>query len=217
MRHGVLATHSVRFTGYPFASALPYAVDQAGRPLFLLSDLAAHTHNLREHPAASLCVHQADVVSGARVTLVGDVVRVDDPEALARFVRLVPAAADYASFGDFHLHRLEPVGGHYVGGFGSIHGFDRDAWMAAPGALAEAEPDIVEHMNADHRDALLGYCRHLHACTPATVEMLAIDPDGFDIRADAAVLRCGFAEPVSDASGARAQLVSMVQAARRSS
>ena len=214
LRHGVLSTHSVRFAGHPFGSALPYVVDPAGRPLLLISDLAAHTHNLRENPAASLCAHQADVIAGARVTLVGHATRVDDADALTRFVRLIPAAARYASFGDFHLYRLEPVGGHYVGGFGNIHGFDRDAWITAPGALGAAEADIVEHMNADHSRALLDYCRHVHDITPTTVEMLTIDHDGFDVRADDAVLRFDFAETVTDAAHARAQLVAMAHATR---
>lgn len=216
LRHGVLSTHSVKFAGHPFGSALPYAVDPQGRPLLLISDLAAHTHNLREHPAASLCAHQADVIAGARVTLVGSATRVDDAEVLARFVRLIPAAAGYASFGDFHLYRLEPVGGHYVGGFGNIHGFDRDAWVVVPGALGAAEADIVEHMNADHSRALLDYCRHVHDITPTAVEMLTIDPDGFDVRADDAVLRFDFAETVTDAAQARAQLVAMAHTARTS-
>ncbi len=214
LRHGVLSTHSLKFAGHPFGSALPYAVDPHGRPLLLISDLAAHTHNLRDNPAASLCVHQADVIAGARVTLVGSAVRVDDAEALGRFIRLVPAAAGYASFGDFHLHRLEPVGGHYVGGFGNIHGFDRDAWITAPGALGDAEADIVEHMNMDHSRALLDYCRHFHHVTPTTIEMLTIDPDGFDVRADDTVLRFDFAEVVTDPAHARAQLVAMAHTSR---
>ncbi len=214
LRSGVLSTHSVRFVGHPFGSALPYAVDPAGRPLLLISDLAAHTHNLRENPAASLCAHQADVITGGRVTLVGDAVRVDDPDALARFVRLVPAAAGYAGFGDFHLYRLEPVGGHYVGGFGTIHGFDRDAWVVAVAALATAEADIVEHMNQDHMQTLREYCRHQHSLTPGQVEMLTIDADGFDVMADGSVLRFAFEQPVTDAAQARAQLVAMAHAAR---
>lgn len=42
---GSLATISVDFPGYPFGSVVSYALDDLGRPLLLLSDLAEHTRN----------------------------------------------------------------------------------------------------------------------------------------------------------------------------
>ena len=58
--------------------------------------------------------------------------------------------------------------------------------------MAEAEPSVLEHMNADHRDALREYCRATHAIDPQEVEMIGVDCDGFDVRADGSLLRLPF-------------------------
>ncbi len=69
-------------------------------------------------------------------------------------------------------------------------------------------------MNADHRDALRRYCQHFHQCTALVVEMLGIDCDGFDLRADGKILRFNLPEMVQDAQQARHALVAMVQEAQ---
>ena len=54
---------------------MPYAADGLGRPVFFISSMAMHTHNLREDPRASLLITQPDVsgdpLGSARVTLLG--------------------------------------------------------------------------------------------------------------------------------------------------
>ena len=52
-RTGTLATLSRRHPGHPFASVMPYALDDAGRPLFLISSMAMHTQNLEADARAS--------------------------------------------------------------------------------------------------------------------------------------------------------------------
>lgn len=218
LRRGVLSTVSIQFPGYPFGSALPYAVDPIGRPLILISDLAAHTQNIREDAHVSLCAHQDDILSGSRVTIVGGASFVDDDEAArSRYFTMFPDALAYAAFGDFHLCRIEPQGGHYIGGFADIRTFDRDSYMVKPCALNEREADIVSHMNADHVPALRDFCRHFHRIDAGDVQMLTVDCDGFDVRADHRVLRMEFVDPVSDAGAARAQLVTMTREARTES
>src|SRR5437762_4880678 len=50
-RTGTLATLSRRHPGHPFASVMPYALDDAGRPVFLISSMAMrseeHTSELQ--------------------------------------------------------------------------------------------------------------------------------------------------------------------------
>ena len=58
--HGALGTHSASIAGYPFTSSLPYALDGACRPLFLISGLAEHTRNLLADPRASLLVLEGE-------------------------------------------------------------------------------------------------------------------------------------------------------------
>ena len=50
---GVLSTNSNKCEGFPFGSTMPYALDDAGRPLFLISAMAMHTKNTFTRPCFS--------------------------------------------------------------------------------------------------------------------------------------------------------------------
>src|SRR5262245_29223366 len=75
-RAGTLATLSRRHPGHPFASIMPYAVDDAGWPLLLISTMAMHTQNVQSDARASLLVAQpdwaGDPLAAGRVTLMGE-------------------------------------------------------------------------------------------------------------------------------------------------
>jgi putative heme iron utilization protein len=79
-RIGSLSTHSRKQPGFPFGSVMPYALDDQGRPVFLISTMAMHTQNLQADPRASLLVTQADSAGDplgvGRVTLMGKVLPV---------------------------------------------------------------------------------------------------------------------------------------------
>src|SRR5580693_9295822 len=70
-----LSTLSRKQPGFPFGSLMPFALDPGGRPIFLISNMAMHTQNLKEDPRCSLFVGQAgadgDALGAARATLVG--------------------------------------------------------------------------------------------------------------------------------------------------
>src|ERR1700674_4555541 len=74
-RIGSLSTHSRKFAGFPFGSVMPYASDDGGRPVFLISSMAMHTQNLHQDARASLLITQpdsaGDPLGAARVTLLG--------------------------------------------------------------------------------------------------------------------------------------------------
>jgi len=76
-RIGSLSTLSRKQPGFPFGSVMPYASDGNGRPIFLISTMAMHTHNLVADPRASLLVTQPDIsrdpLGASRVTLLGRV------------------------------------------------------------------------------------------------------------------------------------------------
>lgn len=119
---GALSTHSAEKPGYPFASLALYALDGAGRPLFLLSGLAVHARNLAADPRASLMVSEGDSQASARVTVVGKAAKLSGSEseaARAAYLARHPAAKAWASFGDFAMWRLEPEDSYVVAGFGS--------------------------------------------------------------------------------------------------
>src|SRR5580693_4775237 len=59
-RTGSLSTLSRKQPGFPFGSVMPYGLDDAGHPIFLISTMAMHTQNLQANPHASLLVTQQD-------------------------------------------------------------------------------------------------------------------------------------------------------------
>src|ERR1700726_777904 len=83
-RIGSLSTLSRKQPGFPFGSVMPYGLDAAGRPIFLISTMAMHTQNLKADGRASLLVTQSDVggdpLGASRVTLVGEVLAIAKPE-----------------------------------------------------------------------------------------------------------------------------------------
>jgi heme oxygenase (biliverdin-IX-beta and delta-forming) len=217
-RYGVLCTLSKKFDGYPFGSIAPYLTDHDGSLLILISTLAEHTKNIQHDPRVSLITHnQADphIQTQGRVTVVGEARLVAEREqAGKRYLRYFPEARDYFAMHDFSFYRIAPQDIRYIGGFGNIHWVKAEDYAVPPYALIEQEDGVVAHMNADHQDNLRNYCRHFHQYEAANAEMLGIDCDGFDVRADEKVLRFDFAEPVLDAQQARTALVEMAKTAR---
>jgi heme iron utilization protein len=137
-RTGALSTHSRQQPGYPFGSVTPYAPDERGRPVFLISGLALHTKNLEADPRASLLVAPPEVtedpLAAARVTLLGDARRLAADEAMAdraRYLERHPSAATWVNFADFAFWRLEVRGAYFVGGFGAMDWIARDAYVEA--------------------------------------------------------------------------------------
>jgi putative heme iron utilization protein len=217
-RFGALATLSVRLSGHPFATVVPYVLDQAGQPLLLISSLAEHTKNLGQEPRASLMVHatDVDVLAAARVTCAGRAERLDDPPALCveRYLRYLPKARGLLEFGDFAFYRIEPQALHWVGGFGDIQWISADAYRAPASTLEQDESGILDHMNADHAATLRDYCRFAYGREVLDAEMTGIDCDGFDVRADGDLLRFDFDAPVTTPDAARAALVELARRAR---
>ena len=213
---GVLATQSLQFPGYPYASSLPFCTDQRGRVVVLISHLAEHTRNADRDPTAGFLVSPLtrDLQEQARVSMIGDIAPVDDAAVASRYLRFFPEARQFLQIGGFRFFRIEPRSLRHIAGFGSIHTIAAEEYLAPHYAIADAEGDVIEHMNVEHAHNLVDYCRHVHGKAPASAEMIGIDCDGFDLRADGEVLRIGFENEVKDAGEARTQLVRLAQASR---
>lgn len=164
---GALATQASRIPGYPFATALPFVPDERHCPVFLLSGLAEHTKNLLDNPKASLLVTAPDhsnVLESPRMTLVGDVRRVDASPALrTRYVRYLPDAEQYLELGDFAFFRLVPKRVRYIGGFAQMGWLEEEEW---------GKTDVLEP--ADEEGLL-------HALGPAGADVLGLDRYGIDL------------------------------------
>jgi putative heme iron utilization protein len=130
-----------------------------------------------------------------------------------------PGAEGYANFKDFHLYRMTPERAHLVAGFGRISWIEASDLLldtADHAELAPAEARIVEHMNADHADALEAYGGGLLGLGGGAWRMTGIDPEGCDLRRDALVARVDFDRMVDDPGAARSALVALAKAARQS-
>lgn len=212
-RYGALSTLSKRLDGYPFGSITPYLVNHDGSLLILISTIAEHTKNIINDPRVSLITHNqrdSHIQTQGRVTVVGTAHLVEDKaQAGIRYLRYFPEAESYFSMHDFSFYRIVPVAIRYIGGFGKIHWVSTEDYLCPNYALAEQEDGVIAHMNSDHRDTMQRYCQHFHQYAAQQVEMLGIDCDGFDVRADDQIQRFDFTEPVLDAQQARQALVAM--------
>jgi putative heme iron utilization protein len=217
-RYGALCTLSKKFNGHPFGSITPYLVDHDGSILMLISTLAEHSKNILADPRVSLITHSQDnphIQAQGRVTVLGEAQFVAEREpAGRRYLRYFPEAQTYFAMHDFSFYRIVPQAVRYIGGFGNIHWIKSEDYSVPPYTLSAQEDGVIEHMNIDHQDALLNCCRHFHQYEAAKVEMLGIDCDGFDVRADEKVLRFDFKEPLFDAQHARSALVEIAEEAR---
>lgn len=214
---GVLSTLSQRLAGFPFGSVAPFILDHAGRPVILISTLAEHTKNIDADPRVSLIVQPFadDMQNTGRATVLGRAERLPDKDTLGpRYLRYFPQAQGYFAMHDFSFYRIEPVRIRWIGGFGKIHWVEPPTYLLDEFPLAAQEDAILAHMNADHRDSLSDYCRHGHGVEAGDEEMIGIDPDGFDVRADGRILRFDFPDLVTDAQGARTALVELTRRCR---
>jgi putative heme iron utilization protein len=205
---------------------MPYALDGTGRPLFLISALAMHTRNLQADSRSSLLVTQpdwsGDPLAGGRVTLMGvasPVPEADRAAARALYLDRHDTARYWVDFGDFAFWRLDVEDVYFVGGFAAMDWVSGGAYRAAsPDPLADVAAGIIQHMNADHPDALKVYARVWAGEHPDEATMLGVDRLGFKLRLRSGdrlhSVRLAFPREVRTADDARAVLIAMVREGR---
>jgi putative heme iron utilization protein len=186
-RIGSLSTHSRKVEGFPFGSVMPFAADDLGRPSFFISTMAMHTQNLQADGRASLLVQQPDAsgdpLGAARVTLVGTAATVPAEEVRDGYFTRYENARYWQEYSDFAFYRLDVAAVYYIGGFGVMGWVPAEEYGAArPDPLAEAMPEIIRHMNADHADALLRIAQRFAGETADTASLTAVDRLGFHLR-----------------------------------
>jgi putative heme iron utilization protein len=226
-RIGSLSTLSRKQPGFPFGSLMPYGLDGRGRPIFLISTMAMHTQNLQADSRASLLITQPDAsgdpLGASRVTVMGNVLAIPEPEiADARKLYLERYANSkyWVDFEDFSFYRMDVLDVYYVGGFG-VMGWvlASDYDLAQPDPLADAAAGIIEHMNADHKDALILLAQVYVGIESHEAAMTAVDRLGFHLRLKTSDgmkgVRIAFLREVRDPGQARSVLVEMVQQARQ--
>jgi putative heme iron utilization protein len=224
MTTGTLCTLAGEPEGYPYGSFVTVAFDD-GNPVFLVSTLAEHTRNLQRDPRASLLVAERgseDPLANGRVTLLGPCCQVDGDDGSARtaFLAAHPNAAYYADFRDFGFWKLRVESIRYIGGYGRMSWVEEADWHAAePDPLAASAAGVIAHMNDDHADGMVLYCRAFSKATGITaVSMTGVDRYGFEMSAVTSEgprpVRLAFAEPIGSPEEVRVALVAMLKDAR---
>jgi len=202
-------------SAWPYASLVLVAVDHDLAPILLLSDLAEHTRAIAADSRVSLLFDGTagldQPLAGPRVSMLGRAGRTDDARLKRRFLAHHPEAEAYAAFKDFNFYRVAPERAHLVGGFGKIHWFTMAELLSEPppAPLAESEAAIIDHMNADHADALQRYAGKLLGLPAGAWKMTGIDGEGLDIRCAGRVARLAFDRPIRDVQEARQLLIAL--------
>ncbi|HXJ77108.1 MAG TPA: DUF2470 domain-containing protein [Candidatus Methylomirabilis sp.] len=222
-RTGMLSSVSRRHPGHPFGSLMPYALDDSGRPLFLISTLAMHTQNLEADPRASLFVAEStaaeDPLAVGRITVMGSVGRVppsEVPSSRTTYLARHANASNWVDFEDFSFWRLQIVDVYWVGGFGAMDWLRVPDYEAArPDPLADAAASILEHMNRDHPDALVTLARVLGREQAEEAKMVTVDRLGFGLRLRSGSrfrgVRIAFPHEVTSAPMCREVLIEMLR------
>ena len=224
IKTGTLCTLAAEPEGYPYGSFVTVGFD-GGDPVVLVSTMAEHTKNLQRDTRASLLVAEGgseDPLANGRVTLLGPCARVegDGGSARAAFLAAHPNAAYYMDFGDFAFWKLRVESVRYIGGYGRMSWVEAVDWRAAEAdPLAAAASDVISHMNDDHADAMVLYCKAFSKATDIdAASMTGIDRYGFEMSAVTAdgprPVRLAFPAQVRTPEEARTALIAMLGDAR---
>lgn len=221
-REGALAT-LMAGSGDPYCSLVNVASHADGSPILLISRLALHTKNILSDPRVSLMLDErgkGDPLEGARIMLLGRAEEVAAPHlkfVRRRYLNAHPSAEAFVDFKDFSFFRIRASATHLVAGFGRIVDLKPEQFLTEisdASALLEAEQSAIDHMNADHRDAINLYATRLLGAEPADWRCTGCDPEGLDLQAGAQTVRLDFPERVTGPGELRKVLVRLADEAR---
>jgi heme iron utilization protein len=221
-RQGALAT-LMAGSGDPYCSLVNVASHADGAPILLISRLALHTKNILADSRVSLMLDDradGDPLEGSRIMLAGraEQASADDlPVLRRRYLNAHPSAETFVNFKDFSFFRIRPSEAHLVAGFGRIVDLKPELFLtdiSDAGALLEAEQGAIDHMNADHRNAMNLYATKLLGAGTADWRCTGCDPDGIDMRAGTTALRLDFPRRIVTPAALRQMLKELADQAR---
>jgi putative heme iron utilization protein len=221
-RQGALAT-LMAGSGDPYCSLVNVASHADGSPILLISRLALHTRNILGDSRVSLMLDErapGDPLEGSRIMVAGRAEEANEGEAKflrRRYLNAHPSAEAFVNFKDFSFFRVQPAAAHLVAGFGRIVDLKPGQFLtdiSDAGALLEAEQGAIDHMNADHRDAMNLYATQLLGAEAAEWRCTGCDPDGIDMQAGTTTLRLLFPRRIATPAALRQVLKQLADQAR---
>ena len=212
----------------PYVTFVMVAFDYDCSPLLLLSDLSEHTKNLKNNNIISLlfCEEQRneeifpkfnttdrsenenyeDPMSRPRVTVVGQIEKVDLTHQKKRFLSRHPASKLYANFKDMGIYQVNFSGGHITGGFAKVKWFEKsELYFKNYTGFKEDEFEIMDHMNNQHQKTINLITKYLipEINDDNNWKITGIDPEGFDLRFTDQLKRYTFKKPINDSNQLR--------------
>jgi putative heme iron utilization protein len=221
-RQGALAT-LMAGSGDPYCSLVNVASHADGSPILLISRLALHTQNILADTRVSLMLDEralGDPLEGSRIMLAGRAEQAsgDDLAILRRrYLNAHPSSEVFVNFKDFAFFRIRPLAAHLVAGFGRIVDLKPEQFLtdiSDAALLLEAEQGAIDHMNADHRDAMNLYATRLLGAQPADWHCTGCDPDGIDMQSGVVTLRLDFPQRIATPAALRQVLKQLADQAR---
>ena len=158
----------------------------------------------------------------SQVTVIGNVLplsKVDVAQGRTLYLARHENSKYWVDFEDFSFYRLEVVDVYYVGGFGVMGWVTASEYdHAQPDPLSDSTPEIIQHMNADHKDALILLARVFAGMESQEALMTSVDRLGFHVRLKTQDgirgARIAFLREVSNSAETRKVLVEMVRQGR---
>jgi putative heme iron utilization protein len=221
-RQGALAT-LMAGSGDPYCSLVNVASHADGSPILLISRLALHTQNILADNRVSLMLNEraeGDPLEGSRIMLAGRAEQAGGDELASlrrRYLNAHPSSEVFVNFKDFSFFRIRPLSAHLVAGFGRIVDLEPDQFLtdiSDAASLLEAEQGAIDHMNADHCEAMNLYATSLLGAQPADWRCTGCDPDGMDLQAGATALRLDFPQRIVTPAALRQVLKQLADRAR---
>lgn len=221
---GDLATicrEEVPMRGYPFASVIPYVLDDNYQPIFYMGEMAEHCQNILENPKASLMIREnnpdKNIQAQWRLTAVGDVLPLgdseDDQRYKDRYFAFYPAAKDFVHAHYFRFFRFEVKKFRSIMDFGKIRWLSADAVFQTETLDPMTQKGIIEHMNDDHHDTYPKYLKSIGIEPKADpITMVSVNPYGTVLKQNENFYFIPFAEFSPNGQAVKNELIRLARA-----
>ncbi|MDD5612736.1 MAG: pyridoxamine 5'-phosphate oxidase, partial [Gallionella sp.] len=167
---------------------------------------------LLHDPRISLISHDQNdsrIQTEGRITVVGEAHPLEGRNLYAaRWLRHFPENEQLFALGDFCFYRLMPNAVRHIAGFGQARWYNSH-FTVLPSPLIQEEEALLAQLNSTARDILCAICHNRLQLNPVDVRAVGIDCDGLALSVDGRMLRCDFAQPVTDGIGADAQIAQL--------
>lgn len=208
---------------FPFGSMCPYVISLTGEIIIYVSDIAVHTKNFRKRSEVGFTVmeiNEKKQQESARISVIGcgEFLNRDHKDFdLIRdiYFSQFPSSKSYEEIHGFNFLSIRPFRVHYIQTFGRIFAFVGEELLNERPSWTNSHREVIDHMNKDHKDALLVYCNHFLGEYPDDASLTRVDLEGFHIRFDDKNRYIPFLSPATNVSDIRGKFIEMLGIGRK--